>query len=123
MNDAMKRYYFYKSHGICVQCGSQTAQKGKTRCSTCAATHSDYASISYFRWKDNASSEEVRERYNARNIKKMKTYYFRKQNGLCVKCGTVSDGKTMCRHCRLKYNYWRREHDRKKLKIGGADNG
>ena len=122
MNDAMERYYFYKSHGICTQCGCQTAKKGQTRCNTCAASHADYASISYYRWKDNVGIETVREQYDKRNKKKMEMYYYRKENCLCVKCGKQTDNKTMCKNCRLKYNYWRREHNKQKSKIGGADN-
>ena len=123
MSNAMERYYFYKSHGICTCCGSKPAKKGQTQCNICAASHADNVSVEYYRWRDNATDKEIREYYDRKNNEKMNRYYQRKQSGLCVKCGKISDGKTMCNSCRLRYNYWRREHDKiKRYENRRADN-
>lgn len=63
-----------KAHGICITCGRQDAEPGKTKCWACAMNDSDTSRLYYEKRKD-------------RNI--------------CTRCGAkpAVEGKTCCTDC------------------------
>ena len=74
MSYEVARYHWYRDHGICVDCTVTDAEKGRARCTACAAKRA-----LYFR--------KIREK--------------RVRDGLCPQCGKnrVLPG-TMCSSCR-----------------------
>lgn len=96
--DETKQYY--RTHGICVDCGRYDAVPGRTCCEVCAAKR----------------AERERRRYRDMDIKKKaaylkqhsesgkQRYYRRKNNGLCVNCGKpqARDSTRLCISCRAK---------------------
>jgi len=94
MNDYYKeRREFYKSKGICAQCGAEKAVPGKTLCLCCKARRIDYNRKQY----EKMSSEQ-------KNIRKEKARMLRanrKEKGVCTRCGKrpAKIGKTKCGQC------------------------
>ena len=67
--------------GICTVCGKKEALH---RCAECARI----------------SSERNKRAYKARQAQAKETYYRRKEQGLCVRCGAPAvKGRTMCQDC------------------------
>ena len=104
-------YTWYKEHGICVDCHCEKAFYNRTKCAECL-------------WKDAERQRERRKNMSplqkqntARNSSKnhKNLYYDRKTKGLCTKCGKHKAvlGITKCAECRLKYNRYMREFNRK----------
>lgn len=100
-----ERYYWLKSHGICVQCGQRDAFPGYTKCPECIEKAEE---ASRKCWAD----KEKRIRYNERG-KKRKTELreYRKAHGLCIRCGRPMENREYltCKWCREKRNARRRE--------------
>ena len=60
--------------GICTVCGKKEALPGRHRCAECARI----------------SSERNKRAYKARQAQAKESYYRRKEQGLCVRCGGPS---------------------------------
>lgn len=70
--------------GLCTMCGKKEALPGRHRCAECARI----------------SSERNKRAYKARQAQAKETYYRRKEQGLCVRCGAPAvKGRTMCQDC------------------------
>lgn len=90
-------YYWYKSHGICVNCGQNNTYKEHVFCLKCMMNRRDKAIQSYY---DTVTPEKkVHYREMAKDI-----YYKRKKNGVCVSCGKRKsvNGETRCIYCKKK---------------------
>lgn len=79
MSKAKERYYWYKSHGICVGCSRAEARKGRVYCPQCAADKAYISLNSYYKYR-----EENRAKHNAREKERRQR---RIDAGLCAKCG------------------------------------
>ena len=88
-------YHWYKAHGICIACGHEDAEPGKTRCAECAMKAAAWARAAYY-----LQSEEQKA---ANRQQRKERYARRKALGLCTDCGkTVSTGKRLCLDCSLR---------------------
>lgn len=84
-----ERYEFYKSHGICVECGREPAYKGHTRCLECR-----FKSVERSK-KTQAKHEDSYREYQREYQKKLRQH--RKENGLCQQCGKpTNNGYSFC---------------------------
>ena len=91
-------YHWYKAHGICIACGHEDAEPGKTRCAECAMKAAAWARAAYY-----LQSEEQKA---ANRQQRKERYARRKALGLCTDCGkTVSTGKRLCLDCSLRRRY------------------
>lgn len=117
-----ERYYWLKSHGICVQCGQRDAFPGYTKCPECIEKAEE---ASRKCWADG----EKRSRYNKQGAKRKKELReYRKAHGLCVRCGRPMENRKYlsCKWCREKRNAKRRkqcarrpgEHFRERIEAG-----
>lgn len=89
LQDRRLEYKRYRDLGICVECKTRDAQKGRARCEMCAAKN---AERSYRIKPSTGTLEKNRERYQ-RYI----------EHGLCPKCSgrhKLEDGYRSCRFCR-----------------------
>lgn len=95
-----KLYYdWYKSHGICVDCGREKAAKGKTRCLVCLSINAEKA----FKYRASLNEERQAEEKRRVSDKKKRIYHDRKAQGLCPYCGRQAEnGKMQCDRCRAK---------------------
>lgn len=95
-------YDYYKSHGICVDCGQENAKRGYVRCWRCLINRRELQAERKAEWSDekrNAINKQSNEWWaNARKE--------RKENGLCPRCGGERKDKkfVMCEKCRAKHN-------------------
>ena len=114
----MKEYYdYYKSHGICVDCGQDDAKQGHVRCWRCLINRSELAVERKSNWSD-----ERRDLVNKKsnqwwsNARKE-----RKQKGLCPRCGGERKDKSFvtCEKCRIKNNRYK---DKKRRENGVLSN-
>lgn len=98
--EAVERYHFYKSKGICVQCGQEKAAKGKTKCLNCLDIDSVRQMLTRSKWTD----EEKNATYLKKNQYLKKQYQECKEAGLCPKCRKHKPeaGYVMCKYCRVK---------------------
>ncbi len=97
---ARERYYWLKSHGICVRCGQESAEPNKTQCWECAEKNKERRALRYAKMDYAAKTEyneKIRMNGNARFVD-------RKARGLCVKCGKRAPavGILSCNECRRK---------------------
>ena len=93
----MEGYYFYKNHGICVNCRVRNAVKGKTKCPECQKKERAMA-LAYYR--------EHREQQLERQKQYQKIRYKRlKDAGICTLCGKnpAKPGQTRCTVCVDRY--------------------
>ena len=108
---AMSDYQFFKSHGICPQCGKEKAAPGRVCCLNCL----DKQNIRKLeRW--DSMTEEQKEQVRSRVRQSGKTLYKqRKAAGLCVRCGKpAQQGHVRCSECNIKHrNSARRDRNRK----------
>ena len=91
-----ERYQWYKSHGICVRCGKEKADKGRTRCLQCRFIDIDNAR----KWQA-ANKERITE-YNKKAQRERRESL--KAQGLCQICAKPSDGRVICRRCAIPRN-------------------
>ena len=108
-----ERYYWYKEHGICVQCGSEKAKPGHIYCSTCLKLHNIWNKERY-----QIISKEKKQKNNPqRKIYSQKLRDERRAKGLCGYCGgkLADDGHKMCPKCRAKM---RNRYERTKKALG-----
>lgn len=100
MND---RYEFYKSKGICVQCGQKDAFPGHTKCPECIEK-------AYLASRKCWDDKEKAKKYNKKGSKRRRRIYQdRKEKGVCVNCGSPVKQGVYCERCREKRNAKRRE--------------
>ena len=95
----IRRYHWYKDHGICVQCGQRDAEKGKTLCPECKS----------------GRKPQVEEF--------LRRYYRLKEAGLCVACGKALpvDGQLKCYECREKHRATERRSNARKRRENAAN--
>lgn len=79
----MTDYAYYKSIGICPDCGKREAEPGKVHCKICAEQR-------------NANAKTHRERFN----KAWQDFNsHRRENHLCRVCGKPTGGAVYCADC------------------------
>lgn len=105
---AKSNYDSRKENGLCVKCGKPNDTK-YIYCSVCKGKDTERK-----RKYRKTQSDEVRKKINDnRSIRQKNKYYYRKENGLCTKCGKPNDTKTVyCTVCREKTN---EQNRRKKI--------
>ncbi|UZE45941.1 hypothetical protein [Selenomonas sputigena] len=96
---ARETYHWRKEHGVCVKCGKEDAEPGKTLCAECAEKQSVH-NKRYWGSLDAEKRQKIirqtRERSRAQREQ-------RKNLGLCVICGKkAAKGKAHCIECLLK---------------------
>lgn len=92
-------YYWYKDHGICVQCGQRDAEPNRVLCVECKA-----------------GRKPDTEKF-------LKRYYRLKEAGLCVACGKALpvDGQLKCYECREKHRATERRSNARKRREDAAN--
>lgn len=107
---SMELYHWYKSHGICVQCGSRDAVPGQTKCKECRSISAKY-SIEYYANKVAEMTDAERlsfykEMSRRAVLSKRRREYMRNIAGICIYCGIreQSPGLKSCEFCRRKNN-------------------
>lgn len=100
MSKAKERYYWYKSHGICVGCGRADARNGRVYCPQCAADKAYISMNSYYKYR-----EEYRATHNEREKERRQR---RIDAGVCTKCGKQKPitGQRLCMKCAVKQRTW-----------------
>ena len=95
-----KLYYdWYKAHGICVDCGRETAAKGKTRCLVCLSLSAEKS----YQYRKSLSEEKRIEQERKASDRKKHIYYDRKAHGLCPYCGrSIKSDEKQCGICKAK---------------------
>lgn len=85
-------YQFYKSHGICVQCGNYKAAPGRVRCEVCLAQNTESSARRH-------REKPVSTKEYSKNLREK-----RKANGQCIWCGKPlsKNSKCFCPDCRIK---------------------
>lgn len=83
-------YYSRKARGMCVECATMVAADGHTRCEQCLIKH--------HRVKGEKQPRQRKKRHQDPEI-----YAWRKEHGLCARCGTEEPekGDILCWRCRL----------------------
>lgn len=88
-----ERYEFYKSHGICVNCGQEKAERGLTVCWRCKLNKREAKQ----EWYANLSPEEKAAVYKKRRESMRKLTEARKAAGKCVYCDRkAKEGYSVC---------------------------
>lgn len=107
MDDSRVLYAWYRSIGICPQCGSNKAAPGRARCEECLAKNAESAN----KYREQKPKNGGHSAY----LKNLRTR--RKQNGLCIDCGKpiCSASTVYCIDCRIK-NRIRNERRRNGIK-------
>lgn len=91
---SMSNYQWYKSMGICPECGKRPSFGGFVHCEYCM----EKLQVSQFVYR-----ESRKEQYRAYSRDSMKRRYHRlKEAGICVRCGKkpAIPGMTKCERCR-----------------------
>lgn len=98
-----ERYQWYKSMGICPQCGQNPACKGHVCCLECRFKDNERSYKAYYK-----NTDKIRARIS-KNDKKLRQK--RKGAGLCTVCGKRKpvEGLKYCDQCRKRLNARRRE--------------
>lgn len=84
----MNDYAYYKSIGVCPDCGKNPALPGKVHCAHCAKTRGRHA-------KKHREAHSKASRDFAKR---------RRGNGLCLVCGKPSDNGIYCKPCAIIRN-------------------
>lgn len=100
-----ERYYWYKSHGICTQCGQNDADEGHTLCLECRMAQRE-------KGKQKLSTEQRYKHYQHQKRRREILIAF----GICKICGkrTAREGYVTCEFCSKKYNNKQREKSHQK---------
>lgn len=94
----MRRYDWYKSHGICPQCGHEDAAKGRVCCLNCLDNGSVRQMVYRSRNRDRLAEENKRQCHTR--------YQRLKESGICVDCGVRrTSGLVRCEYCAAKTRY------------------
>ena len=109
-------YLFYKSHGICVKCGRNSALNNHTLCGECTYKNNERAVRRYGR-----QTEEQKQAHNA-YLRELR--HKRKENGICVQCGSrkAMPGKQKCIECSIKAKRYSKKCRMNKMIEGAEDN-
>lgn len=96
----MTNYEYYKSKGICPQCGSENAVKGRILCATCYERHADATR----RYKVKMTEKQRATEVEKNRVRCKARYDLWKDMGVCVLCGNRRPmrGKTICPVCSNK---------------------
>lgn len=85
-----------KALGLCVECGAKAAEDGHVRCEQCLLKH---------RVRDNKRNSRLRKKRlpHTKRVYDNDLYKWRKENNLCVRCGTEEPvkGGLFCWRCVL----------------------
>ena len=92
-------YEFRKAHNICARCGAEDAEPGITFCLVCKMDERERSLNYYYNMSE--------EKKNTMLARKKSKYDDRRSNGLCVRCGTPADGKTLCQAHRETDKWYR----------------
>jgi predicted amidophosphoribosyltransferase len=99
-------YYWYKSHGICVDCHAESADRGKTRCWRCRVKNNESAQNR----RAKQTTEQRQARLEYRKSYNYRVYHQRKEASICVVCGKrAADKYVRCEICEKRMNYKRRQ--------------
>ena len=99
-------YNWRKENGICVRCGKEKAYKGSVNCLECRMEHRESSKQSHYKHRD----DEGYLQHRAETSKK--TFYKRKQQHICIRCGKQMPDSTttnMCERCKVIVNRNERE--------------
>lgn len=99
-------YAWRKANGICVRCGKEKAYKRSVCCLVCRMEHNE-SSMSLHNKHRNDDGYLKKKAENSK-----KTYYKRKEQHICIRCGKkMSDSTmtTMCDRCKVIINRNERE--------------
>lgn len=89
----MERYYFYKSHGICVKCGQQEALLNHVHCADCIYKINESANKKSQNPEVMNRRREIRKKCRSKKI----------ENGICYSCSEpVYQGYRKCKKCLQK---------------------
>lgn len=107
MDGSKTLYAWYKSMGICPQCGSNKSAPGRARCEECLAKNAESAN----KYRKSRKMNVDHSTY----LKNLRTS--RKQSGLCIDCGNpiCSASTVYCIDCRIR-NKVRNERRRNGIK-------
>jgi len=97
MTKSQELYLWYKSMGICPQCGTNKAAPHRVRCEECLLKNAE--SSEKQREGKPGTIRKQRHRSYLKNLRNI-----RKENGLCVWCGKpiCSSSTVFCIDCKLK---------------------
>lgn len=85
------RYWWYRSHGICVECGQESAIPGSIYCDNCHDRCRARIHKTYLRRRQDP------EKVAHDNARRRELHAERKAAGLCTMCGRAAmPGRTMC---------------------------
>lgn len=107
---SMELYYWYKSHGICVQCGSADAVPGQVRCKECRSIFARYSAEYYANKLAEMTDDERKTHFKAVSRKAAENKRIRQKRryaeGICIYCGKREPvaGLKSCEYCRRKNN-------------------
>lgn len=91
-----EQYWLCKENGICTKCHAKDAVAGQSLCADCREK-------AYARRR----MLETSEKKEKRSLCKKRLYYYRKENGLCTKCGKKAlQGRCLCQSCRIYINQY-----------------
>jgi len=102
------RYDWYKSHGICVNCGQEEAQKGHVYCLECRM------------YMNKASKKYHKGHKESRNTRNRELSWLRRERyaaaGLCAKCGKrkPAESRKYCPYCLAKAKRYMKKRRRAK---------
>ena len=110
----------HKRHGICVVCGQEDAEPGKTLCAECAEKN---AAQGRNHWR--SISAEERQKIIQRKVEQKRARREQRESmGLCVVCGKrkAIKGKKHCLECLLKARRANRaQYDAKRVKTNFSE--
>ena len=81
--DEEKTIEYYKKHHICIDCRTNDALPNRCCCYECQSKRLE----TYRKTKDNKTEEEKIEKNKQSNERRKERVKFRKENGLCPRCG------------------------------------
>lgn len=115
-----ERAELLKSLNLCAWCGKEKALENRRLCYDCMVKSSENHSA-YWR---SLTSDEKRKAYDKRNKANRKRRQYRRDNGLCTRCGHKAiQGRAMCVSCTLKNRQTGKEHSRKIGRITFEERG
>lgn len=100
-----ERYYWYKSHGICVQCGQKDAWKGQVLCLECRM------SINENKIQKLTTEQQFRHYQHQKRRRDILIAF-----GICTVCGkrNAKENRRLCEICSAKYNNRQKEKSHEK---------
>lgn len=96
---------FWKSQGLCANCGNEKSREGRTLCGVCADKFKTYHAHQYAKRKSEGSCLSCGKQADGEALcsacrtKRDARYEARKEAGVCSACSKPTDGKTICGEC------------------------